>query len=159
GEAGSAVACTFGSLAAGLRRSDSAVSPKLGENGVGVLFRPERHEEDHQTRGEDEKHADGQNHEDAKIHARITITRSAPMSLPAGSRLGPYEIVTALGAGGMGIVYKARDTRLERIVAIKILPSADPEQRVRFAREARAIAALSHPHICTVYDVGQQDGT
>src|SRR2546428_12502998 len=59
----------------------------------------------------------------------------------------------------MGEVYKARDTRLDRTVAIKILPSADPELRARFEREAKAIAALQHPHICVIYDVGQQDGT
>src|SRR5262245_54213953 len=81
------------------------------------------------------------------------------MSLTPGSRLGAFEILTAIGAGGMGEVYKARDTRLDRIVAIKILPSADPELKARFDREARAIAALTHPHICTLYDVGHQDGT
>ena len=86
------------------------------------------------------------------------------MSLVAGTRLGPYEIQSAIGAGGMGEVYKARDTRLDRTVAIKILPaelSADPDRRARFEREARAIAALNHPHICTLYDIGstQSDGT
>src|SRR5499427_9971302 len=83
------------------------------------------------------------------------------MSLVSGSRLGAYEIVSALGAGGMGEVYKARDTRLDRTVAIKVLPdtlAGDPQFRERFDREARAIAALSHPHICTLYDVGEQDG-
>jgi len=83
------------------------------------------------------------------------------MALPAGTRLGPYEIQSALGAGGMGEVYKARDTRLERIAAIKILPDTlapDPGFRERFDREAKAIAALTHPHICAVYDVGEQDG-
>ncbi len=77
------------------------------------------------------------------------------MSLVAGTRLGPYEIQSAIGAGGMGEVYKARDTRLDRTVAIKILPAelgADPERRARFEREAHAIAALSHPHICTLHD-------
>ena len=73
------------------------------------------------------------------------------MSLAAGTRLGPYEILSALGAGGMGAVYKARDTRLDRIVAIKILHDQFSE---RFEREARAIAALNHPHICQLYDVG-----
>lgn len=84
------------------------------------------------------------------------------MTLPAGSRLGPYEILGALGAGGMGEVYKARDTRLDRSVAIKVLPgafAADPERRARFEREARAVAALDHPHICGIHDVGDVDGT
>ena len=79
------------------------------------------------------------------------------MSLVAGTRLGPYEIQSAIGAGGMGEVYKARDTRLDRTVAIKVLPaelSADPDRRARFEREARAIAALNHPHICTLHDIG-----
>jgi eukaryotic-like serine/threonine-protein kinase len=67
------------------------------------------------------------------------------------TRLGPYEILSAIGAGGMGEVYKARDTRLERIVAIKILRGPHSE---RFAQEARAIAALNHPHICTLHDIG-----
>src|SRR5262245_44002708 len=83
------------------------------------------------------------------------------MSLTVGTRLGPYEILGALGAGGMGEVYKARDTRLDRSVAIKILPAAlaaNPELRERFEREARAISALDHPHICALYDVGEQDG-
>ncbi|MCU0252270.1 MAG: protein kinase, partial [Vicinamibacterales bacterium] len=80
------------------------------------------------------------------------------MSLVAGTRLGPYEIQSAIGAGGMGEVYKARDTRLDRTVAIKILPaelSADPDRRARFEREAKTIASLNHPHICTLHDVGQ----
>ena len=74
------------------------------------------------------------------------------MALTVGARLGPYEILGPLGAGGMGEVYKGRDTRLDRTVAIKILPdslAADPQFRERFDREARAIAALSHPHICS----------
>jgi len=80
---------------------------------------------------------------------------------PPGKRLGPYEIVSAIGAGGMGEVYRARDTRLDRIVAIKVLPAHladDPERRERFEREARTIASLNHPHICTLYDIGRQDG-
>ncbi len=84
------------------------------------------------------------------------------MSLSAGARLGPYEILGPLGAGGMGEVYRARDTRLGRDVAVKVLPghlSADPEVRSRFEREARAISSLNHPHICTLHDVGHQDGT
>jgi serine/threonine-protein kinase len=81
------------------------------------------------------------------------------MPLPTGSRLGPYEILSPLGEGGFGEVYKARDSRLDRTVAIKILPSTDPDLKARFEREAKAIAALTHPHICTLYDVGHQDGT
>jgi serine/threonine-protein kinase len=84
------------------------------------------------------------------------------MTLAPGARLGPYEIQAAIGAGGMGEVYKARDTRLDRTVAIKILPtelSADPERRTRFEREARAVAALSHPHICTLHDIGTHPST
>jgi serine/threonine-protein kinase len=81
--------------------------------------------------------------------------------LEIGSRLGPFEIQSTLGAGGMGEVYRARDTRLDRIVAIKVLPHlwADADRRARFEREARAIAALDHPHICAVYDVGEHAGT
>jgi eukaryotic-like serine/threonine-protein kinase len=84
------------------------------------------------------------------------------MTLRSGTRLGPYEILSPLGAGGMGEVYKARDTRLERIVAIKVLPSdlsSSPEIRQRFEREAKTISSLSHPHICALYDVGNHDGT
>src|SRR5713226_6978172 len=83
------------------------------------------------------------------------------MALTSGTRLGPHEILSAIGAGGMGEVYRARDTRLNRIVAIKVLPThlADrSELRERFEREARTIASLNHPHICTLYDIGQQDG-
>ena len=83
------------------------------------------------------------------------------MSLLPGASLGPYRIVAPLGAGGMGEVYRAHDARLGRDVAIKILPahlSADPELRARFEREARAISHLSHPHICTLYDIGRQEG-
>jgi serine/threonine protein kinase len=83
------------------------------------------------------------------------------MSLNSGARLGPYEVISAAGAGGMGEVYRARDTRLDRSVAIKILPahlSDNPEAKQRFDREARAISSLNHPNICTLYDVGHQDG-
>ncbi|HYL63822.1 MAG TPA: serine/threonine-protein kinase, partial [Candidatus Methylomirabilis sp.] len=82
--------------------------------------------------------------------------------LTVGTKLGPYEIVAPLGAGGMGEVYRARDTRLGRDVAIKILPqhlASAPEVRQRFEREARAVSSLNHPHICTLHDVGHQDGT
>ena len=83
------------------------------------------------------------------------------MALTSGTRLGPYEILSPLGAGGMGEVYRARDTRLERTVAIKILPaqfSSDPVRKQRFEREAKTISSLNHPHICVLYDVGSQDG-
>ena len=83
------------------------------------------------------------------------------MSLAPGTKLGPYEIQSPLGAGGMGEVYRARDTRLERTVAIKILPaqlSSDPVRKQRFEREAKTISSLNHPHICVLHDVGCQDG-
>src|SRR3954465_5198660 len=83
-----------------------------------------------------------------------------PGSLPRGQRLGPYEIVDVLGAGGMGIVYRARDPRLGRDVAIKVLPahlSASPDARERLQREARAVALVQHPNICALYDVGETD--
>ena len=79
------------------------------------------------------------------------------MALAQGTRLGAFVIEAPLGAGGMGEVYKAKDTRLDRTVAIKILPSAEPELKARFEQEARAIAGLHHPHICTLYDVGHED--
>lgn len=84
------------------------------------------------------------------------------MALASGSRIGPYEILAPLGAGGMGEVYKARDTRLDRTVALKVLPvrlSADPVFRERFDREARVVSSLSHPHICTLFDVGSHGET
>src|SRR5262245_6342202 len=83
------------------------------------------------------------------------------MALNAGTTLGPYEILEAIGAGGMGEVYKARDTRLNRDVAIKVLPpdfSARPNLKLRFEREAQAIASLNHPHICVLYDIGHEGG-
>lgn len=82
--------------------------------------------------------------------------------MEAGTRLGPYEVVSLLGAGGMGEVYRAKDTRLDRIVALKVLAShspISPEARQRFEREARTVSSLNHPNICILYDVGQQDGT
>src|SRR6516162_8418376 len=84
------------------------------------------------------------------------------MAVTPGTKLGPYEIQSPLGAGGMGEVYRALDTRLDRTVAVKILPShlsSSPEARQRFDREARAISSLNHPNICTLHDVGRQDGT
>ena len=84
------------------------------------------------------------------------------MALTAGTRLGPYEIVAPLGAGGMGEVYRARDTRLGREVAVKVLPaslSSNPETRARFEREARTVSSLNHPHICTLFDVGREGDT
>ncbi len=83
------------------------------------------------------------------------------MPLSPGTKLGPYEITAPIGAGGMGEVYRAKDTRLDRIVAIKVLPShlsSNPDLRHRFEREARAVSSLNHPHICTLHDIGHQDG-
>src|SRR5882724_3063043 len=84
------------------------------------------------------------------------------MALTSGAKLGPYEILAPLGAGGMGEVYRATDSRLDRTVAVKILPvhlSDNPEARQRFEREARTISSLNHPNICVLHDVGTQDGT
>ena len=84
------------------------------------------------------------------------------MALPSGTKLGPYEILAPLGAGGMGEVYRAKDTRLDRTVAIKVLAShlsTSPELKQRFEREARSVSALNHAHICQLYDVGSQSGT
>jgi eukaryotic-like serine/threonine-protein kinase len=83
------------------------------------------------------------------------------MGIASGSKLGPYEIQAPLGSGGMGEVYRAKDTRLDRTVAIKVLPShlsSDPESKQRMEREAKAISALQHANICTLHDVGSQDG-
>ena len=83
------------------------------------------------------------------------------MPLSSGARLGPYAIVAPLGAGGMGEVYRARDTKLERDVAIKILPellAADPERIARFEREAKTLASLNHPHIAQIYGLEDADG-
>ena len=82
------------------------------------------------------------------------------MTLICGTRLGPYEILAPVGAGGMGEVYRARDTRLGRDVAVKILSShlsSDPDLKQRFEREARAVSLLTHPNICFLYDIGSQD--
>lgn len=95
------------------------------------------------------------------------LLESPPWQVPAepltpGTRLGPYEIQSAIGAGGMGEVYQATDTRLGRTVAIKVLPpdlASDPERRRRFEHEARAASALNHPHICTLYDLGDANPT
>ena len=84
------------------------------------------------------------------------------MALSAGTRLGPYEILEPLGAGGMGEVLKAKDTRLQRMVAVKVLPthlSSDADRRGRFEREAHAASALNHPNITTVFDIGEDEGT
>src|SRR5262245_35139137 len=89
---------------------------------------------------------------------RPHVVDSRFMALSSGARLGPYEIEALLGAGGMGEVYRAKDARLDRIVAIKVLTAhVDPARRQRFEREARAVSRLSHPHICALYDVGEQD--
>src|SRR6202042_631520 len=83
------------------------------------------------------------------------------MTITSGTKLGPYEIASPIGAGGMGEVYRARDTRLDRTVAIKILPdhlSDNTEAKQAFEREARAISSVNHPNICTLFDVGHQDG-
>lgn len=83
------------------------------------------------------------------------------MTLEPGFKLGPYEILSPLGAGGMGEVYKAKDSRLDRCVALKVLPAAlaqDPSRRARLEREAKAISQLNHPHICTLYDIGRDEG-
>ena len=84
------------------------------------------------------------------------------LAVTRGTRLGPYEVTDLVGAGGMGEVYRARDTRLGRDVAIKVLPehvAHDPDALARFGREARAVAALSHPHIAALFDIGETDGT
>src|SRR6267378_3866377 len=84
------------------------------------------------------------------------------MALSPGTRLGPYEVLSPLGAGGMGVVYRARDTRLGRDVAIKVLPEhllLSIEARARFEREAKTASGLNHPHICVLHDFGREGGT
>jgi eukaryotic-like serine/threonine-protein kinase len=83
------------------------------------------------------------------------------MTLDSGVQLGPYAVIGAIGAGGMGEVYQARDTRLGRTVAIKVLPqpvAEDPARRKRFEREAKVVSQLNHPHVCALYDIGQDRG-
>ena len=83
------------------------------------------------------------------------------MALQAGDKLGSCEFVALIGAGGIGEVYKAKDTRLDRTVAIKVLPQRfanDPERRERLERDAKAVSSLQHPHICTLFDIGSEDG-
>src|SRR5262249_31737355 len=87
--------------------------------------------------------------------------RGFPVQLPTGHRLGPYEILEAIGSGGMGEVYRARDARLQRDVALKILPPAlvpGPSRRERFVQEARTASALEHPYIAVVHEIGEADG-
>jgi serine/threonine protein kinase len=92
---------------------------------------------------------------------QLLHSRGGAVSLSSGTKLGPYEIVSAVGVGGMGEVYRARDSRLDRTVAIKILPShhsSDSGLRQRFEREGRTISKFSHPNICTLHDIGTHDG-
>ena len=98
----------------------------------------------------------------ASVSTSVSTSDMKSVSHVAGTKLGPYLVQALLGVGGMGEVYRARDTRLDRMVAIKVIPahlSSEPLRRQRFEREAKAISALQHPNICTVYDVGHQDGT
>ncbi len=88
------------------------------------------------------------------FESRDTLS-STVMKLASGSRLGPYVVQAMLGSGGMGEVYRAQDTRLNRAVAIKVLTDTSGELRLRFEREARAVASLNHPHICTLFDTGR----
>src|SRR5262249_23172089 len=92
----------------------------------------------------------------------LEFPQQIAMTLPNGSRLGSYEILSPLGAGGMGEVYRARDSKLDRDVAIKVLPESvakDADSLARFEREAKAVAALSHPNILAIHDFGRHDGT
>src|SRR5437667_5113184 len=95
------------------------------------------------------------------MQAAPAVGYSNPMPLTIGTRLGPYEVIAPVGAGGRGEVYRARDTRLGRDVAVKVLPShlsENAEARARFEREARVISGLNHPHICVLHDLGREDG-
>ena len=102
------------------------------------------------------------NHEEAEAKGFLDYTPVVDsMELAPGTELGHYKLVRLIGAGGMGQVYEATDTRLDRTVAVKVLPShvaGNPQARERFEREARTISQLNHPHICTLYDVGQENG-
>src|SRR5438876_10737066 len=96
-----------------------------------------------------------------RLYIEIAMMPASLLSLSSGSRIGPYEIVSALGAGGMGEVYRARDSKLNRDVALKILPEAfalDSERLARFRREAQVLASLNHPHIAAIYGLEGQDG-
>src|SRR5881396_3211424 len=103
-------------------------------------------------------------HRSPACHANLQspyVVYHVKMALTAGTKLGPYEIAALIGSGGMGEVYRAKDTRLDRMVAIKILPahlSEDPDLKQRFEREARTISSLSHPNICALHDIGHHDG-
>ena len=100
--------------------------------------------------------------DESRQHSRPARIIQLTLALTPGTRLGVYEVTAQIGAGGMGEVYKGRDTRLDRTVAIKVLPealAADPQFRERFDREARTISRLAHPNICTLFDVGEEAGT
>ena len=95
------------------------------------------------------------------VNVELSDHRSFPMELAPGLKLGPYEILSPIGAGGMGEVFKARDTRLDRIVAVKVMPkhiAAREDLRARFEREARTVSSLNHPNICVLHEIGKQDG-
>src|SRR5687767_8140358 len=97
-----------------------------------------------------------------EIEGAVNPPRRHPMALAVGTRIGPYEVLSPLGVGGMGEVYRARDTKLNRDVALKILPEAsatDPERLARFKREAQVLAALNHPHIASIYGFEDSGGS